>query len=292
MGRLTSALWALPLLAAALVLTAQQARPGPTDLSVAQAVDFVPAAISPQTPTSVYFLPLVQGNCTSGCDAANTPIATSTALPSDTPTPLPSATPKPSDTPSPTTTPSSAPSPTRPPETLTLPVVADTFIVEGTTGQGDANFGDFPGMFVGYDEPAWRRERALMQVDLSPLPKDAVALRATLEVYIHNCFYCQPMNVDALRVTGAWSEYEATWNNSLTLPGEPYSRGVMVAPRRWLSIDITGLVRDWQAGVPNHGIMLAGREAPPYDWWSIEAREDGPDTAPRVNVTFLHPLNS
>ncbi len=144
-------------------------------------------------------------------------------------------------------------------------------------------------MMVGYDNQGWRRERALMRFDVTRVPKDAVVIRARLEVYIHNCFYCEPMNVDALRITGAWRELEATWNNSMTLPGEPYGRSVMVAPERWLSVDITELVNDWRAGVPNDGVMLIGREEPPHDWWSVEAREDGAATAPRIVVSYLLP---
>lgn len=246
----------------------------------------MPSKAATPAATFAAYLPLLHGGCEQGCaiPPTLTPSAPPTVTPISTVTPPPTASVSP--TPAPTRTASVTPTPTDTAATITLRAAADTFIVEGTSGQADANFGGYPGMFLGYDEQAWRRQRALLQFDLAPLPKDAVVVSATLQVYTHNCFRCQPMNVDVLRVTGPWREDAATWNTSLTLPGEVYGRGVLIAPHRWVAVDVTRLVRDWEAGVPNHGVMLVGQEDAPHDWWSIEAREDGVATAPRLEVSY------
>ncbi|MFN8499794.1 MAG: DNRLRE domain-containing protein [Anaerolineae bacterium] len=270
MGRLTSALTVLTL---ALFI----------GLAPVFATRVEPAA---PEPTFVLFVPLIEGGCDGGCGAPQTP----TPTPPPTVTPIaPAPTPTTRSTATPTPTPSPTPTPLLTPVTMTLLAVADTFIVEGAAGQADANFGTYPGMFLGYDDQAWRRQRALLQFDLAPLPKDAQVVSATLQVYTHNCFLCKPMNVDALRATRVWREEEATWNTSLTLAGEVYGRGVMVAPQRWVSVDVTRLVSSWVGDVPNHGLLLMGREDEPHDWWSIEAREDGAATAPRLVVSYRPP---
>ncbi|MFN8471427.1 MAG: DNRLRE domain-containing protein [Anaerolineae bacterium] len=248
----------------------------------------IAASLSPDA-TFTYYFPLLEGGCEPGCLTLATPAPTVelTLTPDVTLSPTPTATPSPSATA--TLAAESTATPTPAPEVVVLHSVADTFIVEGMSGQADANFGHYPGMFLGYDEQSWLRQRALLQFDLAALPKDALVISATLQVYTHNCFICKPMNVDALRVTGAWGEEEATWNTSLNLAGELYGRGVMVARQRWLSIDLTRLVADWHGATPNYGIMLVGREESPYDWWSIEAREDGAATAPRLVVSYVAP---
>lgn len=219
---------------------------------------------------------------------ARTPTSTATSAPTSSPTPTDTPLPTPSPTASDGLTPT--PSATPLPPLVTLTAVADTFLTEG---RADAVWGAYPGMFVGYDDQLWLRQRALIRFDLSQIPRDALVLAASLEVFIHNCYECRGVDVSAHRATRAWDEMTVTWEAYGDGVGEMYGvtklRPALV--QTWVSVDVTGLIQAWQRGTPNDGILLLGPETPVseqplrYDFWGIEARE-GRTQAPRLVVRW------
>lgn len=222
------------------------------------------------------------------------PTPSVTATPTPTPTsplvPIPSAT----ATATPTSIATSGPAPTLTatplPPVVRLTAVADTFLTEG---RADAVWGAYPGMFVGYDDQLWLRQRALIQFDLSTVPRDALVLAARLEVFIHNCYECRGVEITAHRATRAWDEATVTWQAYGAGMGESYGMAKLqpALVQTWVSVDVTELVRAWQRGTPNDGILLRGPEEPVseqpliYDFWGIEARE-GLTKAPQLVIRW------
>lgn len=216
------------------------------------------------------------------------PTATATTVPTLTPTSTAtSAPPSPS---TPTHAPPPTPSATPRPPVVTLAAVADTFLTEG---RADAAWGTYPGMFVGYDDQLWLRQRALIRFDLGQVPPDTLVLAASLEVFIHNCYECRGAEVTAHRASRAWDEMTVTWEEHGDGMGEAYGVAKLQPSlvRTWVSLDVTGLVQAWQRGTPNDGILLRGPETPVdeqplvYDFWGIETRE-GLTRAPRLVVRW------
>jgi hypothetical protein len=241
--------------------------------------------------------PLPSQTVTSTLTAPATPASTATTRPpviwpTATHTPWSTATrdrppiiwptPRPTNTPSPTPLPGAV---------LTLNAIADTFLTEG---RADSVWGGYPGLFVGYDDQGWRRQRALIRFDMTELPRDVAVLAATLQVYIHNCFECRKIEVTTYRVTNPWDEETATWNTVAQSVGEAHGLADFDPRdgRHWVSFDIIQLVRHWQDGTPNFGVMLRGGEEPVsqdpllYDFWGIEARESL-TKAPRLVIRWL-----
>ncbi len=206
------------------------------------------------------------------------------------PSPMPSATPAAS----PTSTATDGPPPTATatplPPLVRLVAVADTFLTEG---RADAVWGGYPGMFVGYDDQLWLRQRALIRFDLSPVPRDALLLAAQLEVFIHNCYECRGAEIAAHRAPRAWDEATVTWQEYGEAMAEAYGVAKLqpALVQSWVSVDVTGLVQAWQRGTPNDGILLRGPETPVseqpllYDFWGIETRE-GITKAPRLVIRW------
>lgn len=192
----------------------------------------------------------------------------------------------------PTRPPTPSPTPTATPlsPSLTLIAIADTFVTEG---RADATWGAYPGLFIGYDYQQWRRQRVLLRFDLAGLPRDTLAARADLQVYVHNCFECLGGEIRAYRVTQAWDEATATWLSHGEALAEGYGATKLdpASLRRWVRLDVTDLVNRWLTDTPNHGVMLRGIETPVsaeplrYDFWGIEARE-GVTRSPRLVVQW------
>jgi hypothetical protein len=167
-----------------------------------------------------------------------------------------------------------------PQDTRVLKAVADTEVDEGVP---DQNWGDWPDMQVGFHS-GFGRLRSLVQFDLSTISSDAPVVSAALQVFYFNERPVDPapMTVTAYRVTSPWTEMEASWNNigeayaeaygSVGLPASSATRG------EWASLDVSKLVRAWQAGTyANHGLMLRGQEEA-IDYKYFRTRE-GPDPA-------------
>ncbi len=101
---------------------------------------------------------------------------------------------------------------------------------------------------------------ALIKFDLGALPENLPGehvVKATLRLYCSSVK--SPGLVDLAPVVAPWVEGSVNGANTPAL-GEPEVSGIAVRlgdKRRWISVDVTTLVRDWVDGsFPNHGIAL------------------------------------
>ncbi|GAA2965655.1 DNRLRE domain-containing protein [Actinokineospora diospyrosa] len=151
------------------------------------------------------------------------------------------------------------------------PVVIDpTIKVEPTsTGGQDAQiWSDSPDradgalfqLSVGTDDTGVAR--SLLKFDTSVVPAGTNLTAAKLRTYYDNELYTNANDVtlEARRVTAAWAENTATWNNSSTLFAEA---GLDTAIKRanvahsWSEWDVRNIAQSWVSGsAPNHGLMV------------------------------------
>ena len=70
-----------------------------------------------------------------------------------------------------------------------------------------------------------------------------------------------PVTTDLRRVTGAWGETTATWENAPPVASLPFATVVQNGVDQWVRFDVTGLVRDWlDHPASNLGVQLSQRE--------------------------------
>jgi hypothetical protein len=70
-----------------------------------------------------------------------------------------------------------------------------------------------------------------------------------------------PVTTDLRRVTQAWGETTATWDMSPAVEALPFATVVQNGVNRWVSFDVTALVRDWLAQpAMNFGVELSQRD--------------------------------
>jgi len=158
------------------------------------------------------------------------------------------------------------------------PVVVDpTFTIPGNLSYSDTfisswtptvNYGLDQYTYAGFDSATHGIVRALVRVESLPvLPAGSVITEASLGEYGCGLGPAGPITVEAHRVTGAWSETGATWNNSNTLFDanvEDYVAMNVGESVSWRSWDLTRLVKLWYekpASYPNYGVALMAPQA-------------------------------
>jgi len=126
--------------------------------------------------------------------------------------------------------------------------------------------GQTGGLYV--DGRAAYVRRSWMQFELAPaLPPQAIwsnVVKATLSVYAKNVIV--PGN---LQVSGAKKEWNEATLSDLTAPalsnnpdtGKAYATAAVTGSAKWVSFDVTELVRDWMDGtLPNNGFVLSAAD--------------------------------
>ncbi len=107
----------------------------------------------------------------------------------------------------------------------------------------------------------------LIEFDLSSLPPGAQVLSATLKLYYwHKWSEPAGRTLECRRITGAWDESTATWNNRPPLAATASASAVVPASYGWMQWDVGGDVQAFVDGaLPNHGWQLAN---PVPDSWN------------------------
>ncbi len=223
--------------------------------------------------------------CPLGPQATATPTATATATPTPTHTPTPTATPTP--TPTATATPGPrrlpligwrmAPTPTPPVRTLMLQVGLNDYRDQldttldswnPTTAQGAAQT-----LLARWSRSAQADEKTpLLRFSLAPLPTAAHVVSASLSVYVVERSLPTDLVMQVYGLQRAWSESEATWERATgsvlwaapgaNAPGSDRDYGALSAASvaavgRWYTLDVTHLLRRWQANrQTNLGLAL------------------------------------
>ena len=118
------------------------------------------------------------------------------------------------------------------------------------------------------DGRAFSRKRAWLQFDLpAALPPNvtwANVVRATLSVYVNQVYTGGVLEVYGVKQP--WSESSLTDLNTPALIANPdtgraYANTRINSSAKWVSFDVTELVRDWVEGVlPNNGLVIAAAD--------------------------------
>ncbi|MGH8496719.1 MAG: DNRLRE domain-containing protein [Gammaproteobacteria bacterium] len=166
---------------------------------------------------------------------------------------------------------------TVPPVSWKLPAAADAWLEENN---GGTNHGSDNVLKVNRDGAD---DQSLLRFDLSGVPVDAPVASATLRLYVN---IANNDTVRVRRVTDAWNEGTATWDNAAgDRDGNVEHAAFVPAATGYVSIDLTALARQWVSGkVPNHGIMLEMLQS--NDGASeYHSREDGNSALrPRLDI--------
>ncbi|MCU0869864.1 MAG: DNRLRE domain-containing protein [Burkholderiales bacterium] len=111
--------------------------------------------------------------------------------------------------------------------------------------------------------------RTLIQFDLALLSVDPAKIgSATLNLWALPALPAfespdadHPVTTDLRRVTGAWGETTATWENAPAVAAMPTSTVVQAGVEQWVSFDVRTLVQDWLANpASNFGVELSQRD--------------------------------
>jgi len=175
----------------------------------------------------------------------------------------------------------------------TLTPTHDTYI---TSANPDASWGWRSWMEVGYKASAGI-ERPMVQFDLSSIPTGATVISATFEAYYFLCYtYSADTDLTIRRLTSEWTEGTANWTNmSAHMDARVYAVqtvGGTADTNRWVTWDVTNLVREWHAAAyPNYGLAIRSNEDPsaPEDYKYLYAKEHWEaGKRPRLNVTWSY----
>lgn len=213
-----------------------------------------------------------------------TPQGPSPTLPPQTPTPLPpTATHTPTATPTPTLSPTPSDTPTPASPTPVLAERRDLVLGQGLQGYAGvadtylnvnvplSNYASHQTLAVGC-EGSRSRSRALLRFDLGFLPPEQThVIGARLLLLPVARVAGGEMEVQAYRLLRPWEVAEATWYQAASgvawgVPGadsaadreaRPAARATVGEVQRWVTLDVTSLVREWvRDPAGNHGLLL------------------------------------
>ncbi|CAG7857504.1 hypothetical protein MCAMS1_02352 [biofilm metagenome] len=104
-------------------------------------------------------------------------------------------------------------------------------------------------------------QESYARFDLSTLPKDAQVNLAMLRVWVNEVEV--PGKVAVHEVTGDWNERSLTAATAPTLNQTAFANLPVTkdSKNKYLLVDVTQLVKDWQGGLPNQGIALRPDQA-------------------------------
>ncbi|MEU8194597.1 DNRLRE domain-containing protein [Microbispora amethystogenes] len=204
-------------------------------------------------------------------------------------------TPPPDPTPTPTPSPTDpTPTPTPTPTTVSLPLLADTYVATYTDSQPE-HTALWVGGFWNWDQMDF--ERTYLQFDTSQLTGKTI-LDAKLELYNSTSDGCgvPGQSLIVQRVTEAWDQNDLTWDTqpSVTLSGE----ATATDPSDCETVDVTwtwpikAIAEQWAAGAANHGLSLRAAieddDGEPYDRAFHSSERTGASVKPpRLTVTLL-----
>lgn len=170
--------------------------------------------------------------------------------------------------------------------TLQLPASQSTFI---SSGQPNSNFTGLGTMNLGWDQSTYNAMRILVQFDLSPLPGNAQINEATF--YINQSFINpqsdgSSMDFRAQFMQQSWNAGSVTWNNANYLGGDSLPLGSIPPAIGWVSGGATDVVKAWDSGRPNYGLLITGDETSSRGRWRQFYSRSIPQFAPYILVNY------
>ena len=170
--------------------------------------------------------------------------------------------------------------------TVQLPASQATFIASGAPS---TNYGSLAQLNLGWDQNGPNAMRMLLQYDLSPLPSNAQINRASF--FINQTLINPPgdgrgMDFRAQLMQQSWSANSVTWNNANFLGGASFPLGTIPPAIGWVSGAATDVVRAWDSGEPNRGLIITGDETPNLGRWRRFNGRQIAALAPYLEVNF------
>ena len=164
-----------------------------------------------------------------------------------------------------------------------------------------ADWGSYSMLGAGY-HPVGGEKRAFLKFDVGDVLPNAIG-KATLRLYHYHTGGNPDLNLGIYEVNEDWEEGdgvykphsnatgdEICWVNQPGFIDEPvvtFSPGH--STNKWVEADVTNLVQDWAAGMPNHGLMikavgsLVGQGESNYGFYAREHKEA--DKRPQLLIT-------
>jgi hypothetical protein len=151
--------------------------------------------------------------------------------------------------------------------TVLLPASQATFIA---SGQPNTNYGGLAQLNLGWDQSGPQAMRTLLQFDLGPLPANVQINSAAFfinQTLINPSGDGRSMDFRAQLMQQNWNVGNVTWNNANFLGGTAFPLGSIPPAIGWISGPATDVVRAWDSGTPNHGLIITGDEVPSAGRW-------------------------
>jgi hypothetical protein len=188
--------------------------------------------------------------------------------------------------------------------TLTLYSTIDSYAWQSVP---DANNGYSDNFQITSGSVNPRNMRGWIAFDLRGIPSDALVIRAELRLRIWSKSQEDPSRgfgdstgriYGVYCITQPWQESNITWTNQPTYTEEhhaiaavPPGQAGWFGPLLYMDWDLTDIVRDWQSGVPNYGVMVRDTQENSPILYSTQffTHDHVPNETyyPRVIVTYV-----
>ena len=169
---------------------------------------------------------------------------------------------------------------------IQLPLSQAAFIASGFP---TSNFSSSSFLNLGWDRNGNNAMRMLMQFDLSALPANAQIDSASFFInqsLITPSNDSQSMSFRAQLMQQSWSAGSVTWNNANFLGGTSFPLGNIPPVAGWISGNATDVVRAWDSGEPNRGLIITGDETSSAGRWRQFFSRQIAALAPYLEVNF------
>jgi hypothetical protein len=149
--------------------------------------------------------------------------------------------------------------------------------------------------------------RGWIEFNVSRVPSDSWIVSATLRLRLWHKTTDDPPQGDSTgriygvyRATQPWSETGVTWANQpnyTTVHGAtspvPTEQGGWFGPVVWMDWDLTSIMKDWQQGNPNYGLVVRDTQENASTFYSTQffTHDQVPseDYFPRLVTTYINP---
>lgn len=177
---------------------------------------------------------------------------------------------------------------------LELAITDDTYVQISNSGDPSArstNFGNSDVLWVNGEEWVdWGASRTLMKFDHTKIPKDTKQIKLKLYLSQLDSRNGYDAKIEVYKITSEWQEQSATWDDQPDFDnGTMYSSIVIPhsASQGWYDLDITTLVKEWQAGTSvNYGLLLYNTPEYSGGGFRIFYSSDSSDTTKRPYLSF------